>query len=147
MNDLFFFGCLFSLISIVARVKERQVIVEKYFHGIIEKKVERKKQWQTIIGWLTSHIFEKNLSLDWIILKVPIKEVQIIYYYIIYYTFMLAPDSKVSLKFQFYTTSRYKNYTILISTAGFPGSSVIKNPPANAWNTGPIPGSGDPLEE
>ena len=28
------------------------------------------------------------------------------------------------------------------ATGGFPGGSVIKNPPANAGDTGPIPGSG-----
>ena len=60
---------------------------------------------------------------------------------------MLAPDSKVSLKFQFYQTSRYKNYNILILTTGFSGGSVIKNPPASVENTGSIPGSEDPLEE
>ena len=43
MNDSFFFGYLFSFISIVARVKERQIIVETYFHGIIEKKSREKK--------------------------------------------------------------------------------------------------------
>ena len=60
---------------------------------------------------------------------------------------MLAPDSKVSLKFQFYETSKYKNYNISILTAGIPGGSVIKNPPANLGNTGSIPGQEDPLEE
>ena len=30
---------------------------------------------------------------------------------------------------------------------GFPGGSVVKNPPANAGDTGLTPGSGDPLEE
>ena len=60
---------------------------------------------------------------------------------------MLASDLKVSLKFQFYKTSRYKNYNILILTTGFPGGSVIKNPPASVENTASIPGSGDTLEE
>ena len=60
---------------------------------------------------------------------------------------MLAPDSKVSLKFQFYKTSKYKNYNILILTTGIPGGSVIKNTPANAGNTGSIPSQEDPLEE
>ena len=30
---------------------------------------------------------------------------------------------------------------------GFPGSSVLKNPPANAGDTGSIPGLGRSLEE
>jgi len=30
---------------------------------------------------------------------------------------------------------------------GFPGSSVVKNPPANAGDLGLIPGRKDPLEE
>ena len=30
---------------------------------------------------------------------------------------------------------------------GFPGSSVVKNPPANAGNSGSIPGSGSSPEE
>ena len=30
---------------------------------------------------------------------------------------------------------------------GFPGGSVVKNPPANAGDVGSIPGQEDPLEE
>ena len=30
---------------------------------------------------------------------------------------------------------------------GFPGDAVVKNPPANAGDTGSIPGSEDPLEK
>ena len=30
---------------------------------------------------------------------------------------------------------------------GFPGGSVVKNPPANVGDTGLIPGSGDPTEK
>ena len=30
---------------------------------------------------------------------------------------------------------------------GFPGDSVVKNPPANAGDAGSIPGSGRPPEE
>ena len=32
-------------------------------------------------------------------------------------------------------------------TTGFPGSSVVKNPPASAWDMALIPGRGDPLDE
>ena len=32
-------------------------------------------------------------------------------------------------------------------TVGFPGDSVVKNPPANAGDMGLIPGSGRSLEE
>ena len=31
---------------------------------------------------------------------------------------------------------------LLLSARGFPGGSVVKNPPANAGDTGLIPGSG-----
>ena len=37
-----------------------------------------------------------------------------------------------------------------INIVGFPGGSEVKNPPANAWDTGDvglIPGQEDPLEE
>ena len=36
---------------------------------------------------------------------------------------------------------------ITITTRGFPGGAVVKNPPANAGDGGPISGWGDPLEE
>ena len=32
-------------------------------------------------------------------------------------------------------------------TLGFPSGTLVKNPPANAGDTGLIPGLGDPLEE
>ena len=36
---------------------------------------------------------------------------------------------------------------LLLSARGFPGGSVVKNPPANAGDTGLIPGSGrSPIE-
>ena len=43
---------------------------------------------------------------------------------------------------------------VYVITLGFPGGSVVKNPPANAGNAGDVgdpggrsPGMGDPLEE
>ena len=35
-------------------------------------------------------------------------------------------------------------YSYLYKKYGFPGGSVVKNPPANAWDAGLIPGSGSP---
>ena len=36
---------------------------------------------------------------------------------------------------------------IVAASHGFPGGSVVKNPPANAGDVGLLPGSGDPLEK
>ena len=36
---------------------------------------------------------------------------------------------------------------IYVRAYGFSGGSVVKNPPANAGDSGSIPGSGDPLEK
>ena len=51
-------------------------------------------------------------------------------------------------------TSYNWNHTILVSfcdrlilLGGFPGSSAVKNPPANAGDMGLIPGSGRPLKQ
>ena len=38
-------------------------------------------------------------------------------------------------------------YTHQYICVGFPGSSVVKNPPANARDAGSIPGMGRPLEK
>ena len=43
--------------------------------------------------------------------------------------------------------SVYKQFHVGNPFIGFPGSSVVKNLPANAGDAGLIPGSEDPLEE
>ena len=44
--------------------------------------------------------------------------------------------------FKIYSHSNFQIYNMVLLTMGFPGGSAVKNLPANAGNTGSIPGLG-----
>ena len=65
------------------------------------------------------------------------------------------PIQVATVLLEFPVIYSYYSYLIIyfmhsINIVGFPGGSEVKNPPANAWDTGDvglIPGQEDPLEE
>ena len=63
---------------------------------------------------------------------------------------MCDPDI-LCIFFYYYLTTKntldYKQYNLIHTYWGFPGSSVVKNPPANAGDVGSIPELGRSPEE